>query len=144
MGDPQHPGELYAVFKPIAVRIVAVAVTVVSVLMLGGVSLALQGGPVDLALFLGLAAVIGWLMYRLAGVKAVPSPDGLLVRNFMVTTRLEWAQIVNVRFGDAPWVQLDLSDGDVISVMGIQRADGPRSASEAVRLADLVQHHGTA
>jgi hypothetical protein len=33
---------------------------------------------------------------------------------------------------------LDLSDGDVLAVMAIQRADGARALAEARRLATLV------
>jgi hypothetical protein len=83
-----------------------------------------------------------WFCWRQASVAAIPSQDGLVVRNLMVTTRLEWAQIVSVRFGGGrPWVQLDLDDGDTLAVMGIQRADGERAIAEARRLATLVAEH---
>ena len=61
------------------------------------------------------------------------------MRNVVYTTRLEWAQIVAVRFGGGdPWVTLDLDDGEVLAVMAIQRADGDRGRAEARRLATLV------
>ena len=44
-----------------------------------------------------------------------------------------------MRLGDGdPWVMLDLSDGDVLAVMAIQRADGAYAVAEARRLATLV------
>lgn len=136
---------LYRPFTPTATKIIGATVTIVLGSLMLLVALVIPGGgAVNTAFFVLLIVVTGWFMYRLGGCKATPSPERLVVRNLMGTTTLEWAQIVNVRFGDAPWPQLDLSDGDVIAVMGIQRADGARSQQEAVRLADLVQRHGTA
>ena len=37
-----------------------------------------------------------------------------------------------------------MSDTDTVAVMGIQRADGPRSVAEASRLAALIQALGEA
>jgi hypothetical protein len=97
---------------------------------------------VSLAVFALFAA---WLLWRLGGVHAVPSPDGLRVRNVIYTRRLEWAQVVSVRMGSGdPWVHLDLADGSTLAVMGIQTADGARGRAEAQRLAALVQVHGEA
>jgi PH (Pleckstrin Homology) domain-containing protein len=77
-----------------------------------------------------------------ARLRATPGPDGLVVRNVVVVTKLEWAQIVAVRFGGGdPWATLDLADGDVLPVMAIQRADGERGVAEARRLATLVAAH---
>lgn len=132
----------YAIFRPTAARIVAVVITVTFGGLLILVGFTVPGsGPGDKVAFTGLALLVAWMMYRLAGVKATPSPQGLVVRNLFITTKLEWPEIVNVRFGDAPWPQLDLASGDVLAVMGIQRADGARSQAEAVRLANLVERH---
>ncbi|MBD5787509.1 PH domain-containing protein [Cellulosimicrobium terreum] len=84
-----------------------------------------------------------WLLWRLGGVRAVPSHSGLRVRNVIYTRELEWAQVVSVRFGSGDaWVRLDLADGSTLAVMGIQRSDGARGEAEARRLAALVQAHG--
>ncbi|MBD8077845.1 PH domain-containing protein [Cellulosimicrobium arenosum] len=86
-----------------------------------------------------------WLLWRLGGVHAVPSPTGLRVRNVIYTRELDWAEIVSVRFGSGDaWVRLDLADGSTLAVMGVQRADGPRGEAEAQRLAALVQVYGEA
>ncbi|MBC3762052.1 PH domain-containing protein [Quadrisphaera sp. RL12-1S] len=77
-----------------------------------------------------------------ARVVAVPDEHGLFVRNLVHRRRLEWAEVVGVSFGGGrPWVQLDLSDGDTLAVMGVQRADGERGVAEADRLATLVALH---
>ncbi|AEI12268.1 PH domain-containing protein [Cellulomonas gilvus] len=87
--------------------------------------------------FVLLGALVVWFCWRQASVAALPDEDGLTVRNLLVTTRVSWAQIVSVRFGDRPWVQLDLADGDTLAVMGVQRADGERAQVQARRLATL-------
>ena len=70
----------------------------------------------------------------------MPDGAGLTVRNLLLTRRVEWAEIVSVRFGQGrPWVSLDLADGTTLAVMAIQAADGARAAREARRLATLVE-----
>ena len=75
-------------------------------------------GWYDRAGFVALAAVLGWGLSRFALVGAEPSEAGLVVRNLLITRRLEWAEILGIRFGGGdPWVSLDLSDGDTLAVM---------------------------
>ncbi|MFD2024728.1 PH domain-containing protein [Promicromonospora aerolata] len=89
-----------------------------------------------------VAAVIAW---RFGAVRAVPDPSGLTVVNYATSRRLDWAEIVTVRFGpNDPWVHLDLADGDVLAVMGIQRADGEHGMAEARRLVALIEELGEA
>lgn len=64
---------------------------------------------------------------------------GLTVVNLWRHERLEWQQIVAVRFAkDAPWVSLDITDGRNLPVMAIQNSDGVRARVAAQELADLV------
>ena len=45
-----------------------------------------------------------------------------------MTRRVTWDEVVEVRFPDgAPWVTLELDDGDELAVMAVQRADGDRA-----------------
>lgn len=89
-----------------------------------------------------LIAVLAW---RYASIRAVPSRQGLLVRNLVVTRTLEWSEVVGISFGGGePWVSLDLEDGDTLAVMAIQKADGAVGTREASRLAALVQAFGEA
>ncbi|WP_029287283.1 PH domain-containing protein [Cellulomonas sp. HZM] len=129
-----------AAFRPRLARFVTLALAVVVVL--GTVALLLAVPDLTAGDRLGFVLVAGlivWFLWRQATVSAVPSEDGLVVRNLLVTTRLEWAQVVAVRFGHGnPWVQLDLDDGDTLAVMGVQRADGVRAQDEAQRLSTLV------
>jgi hypothetical protein len=126
-------------FRPHLARIVSwglVAVVLVATGLLVVVMPELTA--LDRTGFVLLGLLISWFCWRQASVCAVPDERGLTVRNLLVTTHLEWEQIVSVRFGDRPWVQLDLADGDTLAVMGVQRADGERARAEARRLATLV------
>lgn len=99
-------------------------------------------GWLDRLGFVTVGLAVGWVVSRFALVRADPGEHGLVVRNLVTTTGLEWPQVVEVRFSDGdPWVILDLSDGDTLPVMAIQRADGAHGRAEARRLATLVALH---
>ena len=132
-------------FRPRFARVVTISIAVVvlllTALLVGAVSMVTWGDRIGIAL-VGLA--VAWFCWREAAVVAVPDERGLTVRNLFVRRRLEWAEIVDVRFGEGrPWVQLDLADGDTLPVMAIQRADGATAQHEARRLATLVARHTT-
>lgn len=137
-------------FRPRAARLVSLPLAVATLGMMTGIAVALPrivGGPVGLGDRAGFAAVglaVAWFLLREAGVRADPDAAGLTVRNLLRTRRLDWAEIVSVRFGpDRPWVQLDLANGETLAVMAVQRADGTRARAEAARLAALVAHYST-
>jgi hypothetical protein len=135
---------LHAPFRGRRGRAVAwIAAAVVSAVLLGvAAAIRDQLSWYDWLGFAAVALAVTWLLSRLAGVAAFPSEAGLVVRNVLITTELEWAQIVAVRFGGGdPWVLLDLSDGDTLAVMAVQRADGEWGRAEANRLATLVELH---
>lgn len=143
---PDRPdrARLYAPFRPRMARVVSLALAVLMVA--GTVALVVPlwdyfgiANSVGVVL-LGLA--IAWFCWREASVRADVDEHGIVVRNLVVTRRLEWAEVVAVRFGQGrPWVQLDLSDGDVLAVMGVQQSDGERATAESRRLAALVAIH---
>jgi hypothetical protein len=137
--------DLTAPFRPRFARVVtlvlAVLVIVLTVAIMVSMSILSTGDRIGFALVGGL---IVWFLWRQASVVARVSDAGLTVRNLVFTRRLDWAEVVSVRFGSGrPWVQLDLSDGDTLAVMGIQRADGAFADAEARRLATLVAMHTT-
>ena len=132
-------------FRPRFARVVTIALAVLVLVSTAAIMLAMTvlstGDRIGFALVGGL---IVWFLWRQATVVARADDDGLTVRNLVFTRRLEWAEVVSVRFGSGrPWVQLDLSDGDTLAVMGIQRADGDFADAEARRLATLVAMHTT-
>ena len=144
--QPPTPAAAEAPFRPRRGRILplvlaGVAVVVCTIVAIGmgaagewqvGDQLALVG------LGLGLAAFLG----RYASIRAVPDGSGLTVRNLMLTRTVTWDEVIEVRFPDgAPWVTLELDDGDELAVMAIQRADGQLGRDEAMRLASIVDRH---
>jgi hypothetical protein len=140
------PGEaLSRPFRPFRARRVAITFAVAQAVVLLGLAVLTPGDGVipwhwyDRFGVVVLAGAIAYVLLLFARLRATPGPDGLVVRNVVTVTELEWAQIVAVRFGGGdPWVTLDLADGDVLAVMAIQRADGERGVAEARRLATLV------
>ena len=142
MDDPAVDKQ-YAPFRPRLARIVTAVMAVVVIVGTVVVMVSIpELGPADQIGFALLGLLIVWFCWRQFSVAAIPSADGLVVRNLMITTRLQWAEVVSVRFGSGrPWVQLDLADGDTLAVMGVQRADGERANAEARRMATLVAAH---
>ncbi|HEU0103891.1 MAG TPA: hypothetical protein VFR07_16360, partial [Mycobacteriales bacterium] len=103
---PEHrPGptgpraELLLPFRPRRTRVVAWALAATMAVLVGLIVLLSPGrfGPADAVGFgvLGLLVVVG--LWRQAAVKAVPSEQGLAVRNLFLGRDLAWAEIVSVR-----------------------------------------------
>jgi hypothetical protein len=134
------PDATWAPFRPVRGRHVAIGFAIAQAVVLLALAVVLPGaGWFDRIGFLVVAVAIGWVLLRFGLLRADPGPAGLVVRNLVRREDLRWEQIVAVRFGDGdPWVMLDLSSGEVLAVMAIQRADGPRALAEARRLATLV------
>jgi hypothetical protein len=133
-------------------RLVATVMAVLSLVIFVTVAVLLPSNaglttwqPADRALVAGIGVVIALVCWRYASIRAVPSLDGLVVRNLVVTRTVTWAQVIDVEFGGgAPWVTLELDDTDTLAVMAIQRADGAAAMAEAQRLAKLVRDLGEA
>jgi Bacterial PH domain len=148
--EGQAQSDPHAVFRPRQGRRVALTMSVLSVAIFTALAASMPwadpqigGWSVLDRLLLTLCGVaLAGAMWRFASIRAVPSADGLVIRNLVTTRKLEWAQIVRVQFGGgAPWVSVDLDDTDTVAVMAIQRADGAFGQAEAARLSALVQVH---
>jgi Bacterial PH domain len=140
----------YAEFRPRRGRRVALTMAVLSLLIFGVGAISLPRvdplfggwGLPDRLLLVSCGAAVSALLWRFASIRAVPSAQGLVIRNLIITRTLEWTQIVGVLFGGgAPWVSVDLDDTDTVAVMAIQKADGAFGRAEAARLSALVQVH---
>jgi hypothetical protein len=147
---PQEP-EALAPFRPRRGRAVALGVVWGSLLVFGLIAVIMPEqagggwGLADRLMFFGLGVLVALVAWRYAAIVAVPSREGLVVRNLVVTRTLEWPEIVGIQFGGGePWVSLDLEDGDTVAIMAIQKADGEVSSREASRLAALIQAFGEA
>ncbi len=75
-------------------------------------------------------------------VATTPSEMIQTASELNVISRPKAPDTVSVRFGGGnPWALLDLDDGETMSVMAVQRADGEHGETEAQRLATLVALH---
>ncbi|HET7397558.1 MAG TPA: PH domain-containing protein [Intrasporangium sp.] len=148
--DERGTEAAFAAFRPRRGRAVALGCQWGALLLFAVLALALPGvaggarwGVADRLMFFAIGVVIALLAHRYASIVAVPSREGLVVRNLVVTRTITWPEIVGVQFGGGePWVSLDLADADTVAVMAIQKADGPVAVREASRLAALVQALG--
>ncbi|WP_406831067.1 PH domain-containing protein [Pedococcus sp. KACC 23699] len=140
----------FAVFQPRRGRVVALGFAVATLLLFAVIAVLLpgpaQGGTWrtgDKIFFAGVGVAIAFLLWRFASIRAIPTRDGISVRNLITTRVLPWRSIVDVRFGGGdPWVTVELDDTDTLAIMAIQKADAEYGRSEASRLAALVQALG--
>ncbi len=141
--------QLPTVWRPRRGRIVPYLLAVVVLIGFVVVAVALTSKgrsgatPLDRGLLIGSGLLIAWVLHRYAAVRVVADERGITVVNLFRRRRLEWAEIVAVRLapGD-PWVQLDLSDGTTLPVMGIQATDGEHGRRCANGLGAAVAEHG--
>lgn len=141
--------DAYATFRPRRARQFALgfagAELVVFVVLAVVMPLSGPGGwgVTDSVMLVGLGLLIAWALARYGGIRATPSPSGLVVRNIVVTTTVDWSRVEGVRFsGGDPWAVLELTDGDDLAVMAVQKSDGALARAEASRLVALVHAHG--
>ncbi len=80
-----------------------------------------------------------YFLHRLAAVRVVADDAGVTVVNIVHSRRVEWAEVVGVRLlRDDPWMMLDLSDGQALAAMGVQKADGAYAQEQAAQFARMV------
>lgn len=133
-------------FRPRRGRVVPLVIGVL--VLVGSIALAIslpadRFGLPDRAVCIGMGLGISAFMSRYVTIHAEPRQEGLWVRNLGPGELVPWEDIEAVRFSQGmPWPRVDLADGDDMAVMAIQRADGPRGAEEAQRLADIVALRG--
>ncbi|HWM72571.1 MAG TPA: PH domain-containing protein [Nocardioides sp.] len=88
---------------------------------------------------LGLAMLA--VLFALIRSRVVAEPDRLTVVNGYRRRDFEWAEVIAVHLPPgAPWVTLDLADGNTVPAMGIQSSDGPRARVAVRELRALVDH----
>lgn len=135
-------------FRPARARAVVYAVAALVLATMVGLAIALPAdGPHGWRLEsrLGIVALGGaavFLLHRLAAVRVETSAAGVVVVNVVGRRRLEWAEIVGVRLlRDDSWMMLDLSDGEALAAMGVQKSEGERGQRQAREFARMVSEH---
>lgn len=92
-------------------------------------------------IFFGVLIAI--VVHALTRSRAEAYDDRLVVVNGYHRRDLAWGEILSVELPPgAPWVTLDLVDGETCAVMGIQGSDGARARAAARQLAELVAERG--
>jgi hypothetical protein len=145
-GDRVGEEPLDAPFRPRRGRVLPLVMAAGALVVCAAVALGMGGAggwrAGDQLALVGFGAALAAFLLRYASIRAVPDDDGLTVRNLLLTRRIRWGEVVEVRFPEgAPWVTLELDDTDEVAVMAIQRADGDLAHAEARRLAGLVARH---
>jgi hypothetical protein len=146
--SPGRPDQLPVRFRPLGVRIAAIAFGV----LLFGVAAAMWISFPDhvreaftvsqraTVLAMGAGALV--IGHALARCRVDADDDGLVVVNGYRSHRLQWAQVVAVRMLPGnPWVTLDLADGTNLSALGIQGSDGARAQRQVRALRALIEAH---
>ncbi len=143
--EPPALPELPRTWRPLGPRVVGITITLVLAAICVATWLtfdeetrgrftAFQRGTL---IFFGLLFLV--LMYALIRSRAVAYPDRLVVVNGYRRREFEWPEIVAARLPPgAPWVTLDLADGETAAVMGIQGSDGDRARVALRELKALV------
>lgn len=92
---------------------------------------------ITMVVLVGMAFTV-WLALVRSRVQA--TTYGLTVVNGFKRRDYEWAQLItaNLRRG-APWASLDLSDGETVSMMGIQGSDGDRAITAVKQVRALIR-----
>ncbi len=89
--------------------------------------------PFQRGTLIALGVLVGAALYALLRSRVEAHSDRLVVVNGYRRREYEWAQVVAIHLPPgAPWMTLDLADGDTAPAMGIQGSDGAR-AQAAVR-----------
>ena len=141
----------FAPFVPRRGRLVAIGLAIAAISLFTFIGVFIPATAIhafqvfDRVLFAGIGWVLAAVFYRFASIKAIPTREGLTVRNLFLTRTVTWPQVVGVQFGQGmPWPTLELNDTETLAVMAIQRSDGPRSLQESARLNALITGLGEA
>lgn|GEM_PF-2642067 len=130
--------------------IAAAAVVAVCASVAGALQGATEGGGVfhaaDRYTMVGLGIVLGAAVMLFARPAVWVSDQGIRVRNIVGSYNLPWDVVTAVSFPPgASWVQLEVADGDVISVMAIQAVDKEHAVAAVRKLrAALAENQETA
>lgn len=127
-----------AAVVPVAAAVVLTVSGVVVALALPAVTRA-AFGPAQLGTLLVLLLLALSVLLGLAASRVTASAEELVVRNVFRVRRVRWAAVRGLRYRpDDPWPVLLLGDGEQFGLIGMQRADGPRSRHNAAELAAVI------
>jgi hypothetical protein len=145
---PTTPPPLPVTFRPLGVRVAAVAFGVLLFGVGGAIWVSFPDNVREAFTFfqrmtvLGMAAGALVIGHALSRCRVEADDQGLQVVNGYRRHRLQWAQVLAVRMLPGnPWVSLDLADGTTLSALGIQGSDGARAQRQVRQLRALIDAH---
>lgn len=95
--------------------------------------------PFQRGTVLAFGAAMLAVLFALIRSRVVAEAERLIVVNGYRRRDFEWAEVIAVRLPPgAPWVTLDLADGNTVAAMGIQGSDGERAKVAVRELRALV------
>ena len=138
------PRRLRLICALAAAAVVAVMV-VVAVLLTSSSTGVVTFGLVDQVAMVGLGVFVG-AGVMLAGASRIDADaEGVRVRNVLVRHALPWELVRSVRFDrHSSWASLELTNGDEVSVLAVQAADGERALVAVEGLRALLAAHRAA
>ena len=108
----------------VAAAVLLVAVFTVVALLLRSTPTGVFFGRADQVSMVLLGVLLATAALLFTRPRLRVGPDGVEVRNLLVTQRYPWALVRGVTFPDgAPWARLELPDDEYVAVMAIQAAD---------------------
>jgi len=143
----ERPGlpQLPRTWRPLGPRIMGIGVTVCLVIIVGvgwftfDAETRAKFTTFQRGTLIAFGLLYLSLMFALLRSRAVAYADRLVVVNGYRRHEYEWPQIVAARLPPgAPWVTLDLADGETAAVLGIQGSDGDRARRAVRELKALV------
>jgi hypothetical protein len=149
--QPERPGQpglpsLPRTWRPLGPRVVGIVVTLALVAVVAAGWFGFDARTRAEFTWFQRGTLIGFgllylaLMWALIRSRAVAYDDRLVVVNGYRRHEYAWPQIVAARLPPgAPWVTLDLANGETASVLGIQGSDGARARTALRELRALVE-----
>ncbi|MGY1836852.1 PH domain-containing protein [Blastococcus sp. SYSU DS0510] len=132
--DPGSPPVVSVVPRRLRLVLAVVAGVVVLVAVLVALSLpstentVVAYGPVDQAAITGLGVLLGAGVLFLGRSRVDADAAGIHVRNLVVHHDLPWTAVRAVRFErKSAWGSLALENGDEVSLLALQAADGEQA-----------------
>lgn len=136
---------LPASFRPLGIRIAAVALGVLLFGVVGTIWLAFPQETRDQFTVMQRLTVIGFGVatalagYAMGRCRVEARPEGLLVVNGFRRHVYPWHEVTGVTLrAGGPWAILELRDGTTAPAMGIQGSDGSRAVAQVKRLRTIM------
>jgi hypothetical protein len=136
-------------WRPLGVRVAAIVLFSLLAVVVGFAWFSFDADtraaftPVQVATLVLLGLMAAGLGHALSRSRVVAETDRLVVVNGYRRHEYEYAEVIEAHLPPgAPWVTLDLADGNAVSAMGIQGSDGERAQTHLRELRAVLEARG--